>query len=606
MKYTKLTLVSSLLVITMLAVLVPTALAAPPAQEGQDYVVVADDWLSKLADKYLGNSMAYPAIVEYTNQKHASDASYAEITDPDLIEVGWKIYIPSAEEAVTIVAEAPPAVVPENVFVYAHGPTFPDIDPSISFSNDSVVVGNAYETLVFYNPPGSEEVLSPALATSWESNEDATEWTFYLRRGVKFHDGTDFNAEAVKYSVERTINMGMGAAFIWDAVEGVNVIDDYTVEFKLSYAAPLDLVAAAGYGAWIFSPTCTEAQGEKASEWFNEGHDCGSGPYMIESRERGTRLVMTYFEDYWGGWKEGQFGKIVFDIVVDPVVQQQMLEAGEASAAYGLPRVNLGPLDARDDVTVYLNPSFQNLLGFFNMKKEPTNNKLVRQALSYAVPYQQIIEGVMLGQATQAYGPVPAGMWGFSDDLFQYSYDLDKARELLAEAGYPEGGFDLLMTFATGDLDEQQVGELWKAELAKLGINLEVRGMEWEPQWDLSMSDPMAAQDIFVMYWWPTWITPYDFLFNMFHCEEEILFNLGYYCNPEFDELIDKGNELAGTDRAEAERLFIEAQEILIEDAAAAFFYDLPNDHELRSDIKGYADNPAYPHIIFVHKLWKE
>jgi peptide/nickel transport system substrate-binding protein len=605
MKYIRLVLASSLLVSMTLAVLVPVALAAPPAQEGQDYVVVADDWLSKLADKYLGNPFAYPAIVEYTNQKHAEDASYAEIADPDLIEVGWKIYIPSAEEAATIVAEAPPAAVPENVFVYAHGPTFPDIDPSISFSNDSVVVGNAYETLVFYNPPGSEEVLSPQLATSWESSEDGLTWTFNLRKGVKFHDGTDFNAEAVKYSVERTINLGLGAAFIWDAVEEINVIDDYTVEFKLSYAAPLDLIAAAGYGAWIFSPTCIEAQGENASEWLNEGHDCGSGPYMIESRERGTRLVMAYFDDYWGGWKAGQFGKIVFDIVVDPVVQQQMLEAGEASAAYALPRVNLAALDARDDVTVYINPSFQNLLGLFNMKKEPTNNKLVRQALSYAVPYQQIIEGVMLSQATQAYGPVPAGMWGFSDDLFQYTYDLDKAKELLAEAGYPDGGFDLLMTFATGDLDEQQVGELWKAELAKLGINLEVRGMEWEPQWDLAMSDPMAAQDILVFYWWPDYITPYTYLFNMFHCEEEILFNLGYYCDPEVDELMDTANELAATDRAESERLFIEAQEMLVEDAAAAFFYDLPNDHELRSDIKGYADNPAYPHIIFVYKLSK-
>jgi peptide/nickel transport system substrate-binding protein len=356
----------------------------------------------------------------------------------------------------------------------------------------------------------------------------------------------------------------------------------------------------------MFSPTCTEAQGEKASEWFNEGHDCGSGPYTIESYERGTRLVMTYFDDYWGGWKEGQFSKVVFDIVVDPVVQQQMLEAGDASAAYGLPRVNLETLDARDDVTVYVNPSFQNLLGLYNMKKEPTNNKLVRQALSYAIPYQQILKGVMLGQATQAYGPVPAGMWGYSKGLFQYTYDLDKAKELLAEAGYPNGGFDLVMTFATGDLDEQQVGELWKAELAKLGINLEVRGMAWEPQWDLAKSDPLAAQDIFVMYWWPDYITPYTYLFNMFHCEETILFNDGYYCNPEFDELIDKGNELAASDRAEAERLFVEAQKMLIEDAAAAFFYDLPNDHELRSDIKGYADNPAYPHIIFVYKLWKE
>ncbi|HID61982.1 MAG TPA: ABC transporter substrate-binding protein [Anaerolineae bacterium] len=500
---------------------------------------------------------------------------------------------------------APPEV-KENVFVYAHGTTFPDIDPSVSFSNDSAVVSNAYETLTFYNPPGSDEVLSPGLATRWESNEDATEWTFYLREGVKFHDGTDFNAEAVKYSIERTMTLGLGAAFIWDPVEEIRVADDYTVEFELKYSAPLDLIAAAGYGAWIFSPTCTEAQGEKASEWFNEGHDCGSGPYMIESRERGTRLVMSRFDDYWGGWKEGQFDKIVFEIVTDPVVAQQMLEAGEADMAYDLPRENWAALDARDDVTVYVNPSFQNLLGLFNMKKEPTNNKLVRQALSYAFPYQQFIEGVMLGQATQSYGPVPAGMWGHSEDLFQYTYNLDKAKELLAEAGYPEGGFDLLMTYATGDLDEEQVGELWKAELAKLGINLEVRAMEWEPQWDLAISDPMSAQDVFVFYWWPTWITPYDFLFNMFHCEEEVLFNLGYYCNPEFDEIIDRANELTGSDREEAERLFIEAQKILIEDAAATFFYDRPNNHELRSDIKGYMDNPAYPHVVFVYKLWRE
>ncbi len=498
---------------------------------------------------------------------------------------------------------APTAAQEGNVFVYAHGTTFPDIDPSISFSNDSVVMGNAYETLTFYNPPGSEEVISPALATSWESSEDGLTWTFHLREGVKFHDGTDFNAEAVKYSIDRTMSLGLGAAFIWDAVKEIKVIDDYTVEFNLNYAAPVDLIAASGYGAWIFSPTAVEAQGDKVSEWFNEGHDAGTGPYMIESRERGTRLIMTRFDDYWGGWQEGQFDKILFEINPDPIVQQQMLEAGQADAAYDLPRMNLEALDARDDVTVYTNPSFQNLLGLFNVKKEPTNNKLVRQALSYAFPYEQFIESVMMGQATQAYGPVPAGMWGYSEDLFQYYYDLDKARELLAEAGYPEGGFDLLMTFATGDLDEEQVGELWKAELAKLGINLEVRGMEWEPQWDLAMSDPMAAQDILVFYWWPDYITPYTYLFNMFHCEEEILFNLGYYCDPKFDEIIDKGNELAATDRAEAERLFIEAQKMLIEDAAAAFFYDRANNHELRSDIKGYVDNPAYPHIIFVYKL---
>lgn len=517
---------------------------------------------------------------------------------------------PAAEEEAAEAPAAPEATEPPaeeaaaaNIFVYAHTTGFPDLDPAKSYSNDSVIVSNCYETLTFYNPPGSDQILGPALATSWETNEDTTEWIFHLRQGVTLHDGEPFNAEAVKYSVEKTKELGVGAAYIWDSVEEIEIVDDYTVKFKLSYPTPLDLAASSGYAAWIYSPKAYE---EHDSDWFNAGNCAGTGPYTIESYERGSRLVMTRNEDYWGGWREGQFEKIVFEIVEDPVVRQQMIEAGTADFTYEVPPDNLPALDARDDVVVYTNPSYQNLLGLLNMQKPPLDNELVRQALSYSFPYQQFIEGVMGDRATQAYGPVPAGMWGHSKDLFRYHYDLDKAKELLTDAGYPDGGFDLLFTYATGDLDEQQVGELWKAELAKLGINLEVQGMNWEAQWDLGKSDPQNAQDIFVMYWWPDYITPYTFLFSMFHSEEDILFNLSYYGNPEFDELIDTANQLTGSDREKATDLFVQAQEILAEDAAAIFFYDLANTHLARSDVKGFVDNPAYPHVVFVYQLSRE
>lgn len=521
---------------------------------------------------------------------------------------------PPAEEKAT---EAPAATTPPqpteaeateeaaapNIFVYAHTTGFPDLDPAKSYSNDSVIVSNCYETLTFYNPPGSAEVLSPKLATGWESNEEATEWVFNLRQGVTFHDGEPFNAAAVKYSVEKTKELGVGAAYIWDSVEEIELVDDYTVKFKLSYPTPLDLAASSGYAAWIYSPKAYE---EHDSDWFNAGNCAGTGPYTIESYERGSRLVMTRNEDYWGGWQAGQFDKAVFEIVEDPVVRQQMIEAGTADFTYEVPPDNLPALDARDDIVVYANPSYQNLLGLINTQKAPLDNKLVRQALSYSFPYAQFIQGVMQGRATQSYGPVPAGMWGHSKDLFQYSYDLDKAKELLAEAGYPDGGFDLLFTYATGDLDEQQVGELWKAELAKLGINLEVQGMNWEAQWDLGKSDPQNAQDIFVMYWWPDYISPYTFLYSMFHSEEEILFNLGYYRNSQYDDLIDTANALSGSDREAATQDFIQAQEFLVDDAASIFFYDVANVHLARSDIKGFVDNPAYPHVVFIYQLTQD
>ena len=112
-----------------------------------------------------------------------------------------------------------------------------------------------------------------------------------------------------------------------------------------------------------------------------------------------------------------------------------------------------------------------------------------------------------------------------------------------------------------------------------------------------------AAQDIFVMYWWPTYVTPYDYLFNLFHSEDAPAYNLGYYANPAFDAMIDEAATLSGTDRAKAETMFIEAQRMLITDAAAVFIVDKPNIHVIRSDVKGYADNPAYGHIVFVNDL---
>lgn len=487
-----------------------------------------------------------------------------------------------------------------EVFVYAHPTTFPDLNPATSYSNDLVVMANCYEGLTFYNPPGSQEILSPKLAVSWEANPESTEWTFKLRQGVKFQDGEPFNAAAVKYSIEKIRELGVGASYIWSPVESIEAVDDTTVKFKLSYAAPLDLIASANYAAWIFSPKAYE---EKGADWFNQGHCAGTGPYTIESYERGSRLVMTRFDDYWGGWKPGQFKKVVFELIEDPTVLQQKIESGDADFTYQVAPDNLPALRQRSDLKVYTNPAFQNLVGLLNTVKPPLDNKLVRQALAYSFPYDQFIQGVMGDRATQSYGVVPAGMWGFSKDIPQYKQDLNKAKELLTQAGHPDGGFKLLLTFATGDQDEQQLGELWKADLAKLGINLEIQGLNWEAQWDLGKSDPQKAQDIFVMYWWPDLISPYSFLYSMFHSEEQTLFNLDYYKNPEFDKMIDQANEVSGVDRQKATQMFVQAQDILYNDAPTLVFYDLANTHIARTDVKGFVDNPAYPHVVFVYDL---
>lgn len=486
-----------------------------------------------------------------------------------------------------------------DAFIYSHPVGLPDLDPAISFSNDSVVLSNCYETLTFYNNPGSEELIGPRLAESWEHNKTATKWTFHLVEGVSFSDGEPFNASAVKSSVERTKKIGLGASFIWDPVESIEVVDDYTVTFHLSSPAALDLIAASGYGAWMYSPKADEY----GTEWFQEGHCAGTGPYDIKTYEPGSRLVMRKVEDYWRGWENGQFSTVVFEIDEEATIRQQKVEGGAAHFTYEVPPDNLDALRSNPALSVYTNPSFQQLLGLLNTKKAPLNDPRVRQALSYSFPYDTVINDLMNGDATPAHGPIPDGMWGHSEELFRYEQDLPKAKQLLDEAGVSD--VTLLLTYSSGDLAEKQLAEVWKADAATIGVNIEIRPMTWESQWELARSGPAKAQDIFLFYWWPDVVSPYSFLHSMFETEDpgEELFNLGYYSNPEFDRMITEANKLSGSDRDASAEMFVEAQRILIEDAPAVFIYDVANTHVARSDVKGFVDNPAYPHVVFVYDL---
>ena len=163
------------------------------------------------------------------------------------------------------------------------------------------------------------------------------------------------------------------------------------------------------------------------------------------------------------------------------------------------------------------------------------------------------------------------------------------------------------MTYAAGDEAQKKTAELYKSELAKLNIDLEIRGMPWESQWDMGMDpDPNKRQDIYVMYWWPDLASPYSYLYNIFHSQDEILFDLAYWKNPEFDNLIDEANIQSGIDIEKSEEMFVKAQEIMVEEAPAIFAYDKQYIKIYNKDIKGYVDNPAFPNVVFFYELYQE
>ncbi len=394
-------------------------------------------------------------------------------------------------------------------------------DPVKSFSTEAAYMGNLYEQLLRINPPGAAEKFTPLLAKSWEASDDAKTWTFHLREGVKFHDGEPLTAEAVKLSIEAAKDHA-GASFIWAPLDTIEAVDDLTVKFNLKYAAPLDLIASSLYGAWIVSPKALAAVAAD-DKYFEAGVEAGTGPYMLESYKADQEIVFTRFNDYWGGWQPGQFDKVLVQIVSEAITQQQMLEGGQVDLVTRIPNENLSAFKDNPDYTYDEEPSFFNYVGFFNTLRPPLDNIKVRQALSYAIPYDDIIKIGAQGLGTQSRGPVPAGVWPWSPDVKQYTYDLEKAKALLTEAGHKDGGFKLKLTYASENDTEAAFAPLIKDSFAQIGVDVTIEPILFNQQWDAAKSDPAKAQDIFLLLYWPTYSDAgSDNLWSMFYWTEKL------------------------------------------------------------------------------------
>jgi len=507
-----------------------------------------------------------------------------------------------------LLIKTPPVEEKVGLFSRAGSDVWVFWDPSETFSNEITILNNIYEGLTHWDSVSG--TIKPLLATSWDVSEDALHWTFHLRECVKFHCGHKFNASAVKYSIERNIEGGKGASYIWSPVDSIEILDEYIVRFNLKFPAPLDLIASAGYCSQPYCPICTEKHGH---DWFYEGHDLGTGPYYVEEYDKGEELViLRKFDDYWGGWTGKEFDIVLLYGIPEASTVRMMIEKGELFITDDLPFEMVKDMEKNPKIRIQISPSWQNMFGLLNTQEpSPLSNKLLRQAISYAVPYEVCCRDIRYGYATQSHGTIPSELLGHSDELPQYNYNLTKARELLAQAGYPngEGLESLFLTYNAGDEDERKFAEIYKADLAKIGVTLDIKAMTWTAQMAKAAASPEERQDIFLFYWWPDYPDPYSWLRSMFHSvsPEDIVFECAYYNNSYFDNLIDEAYAVTGTDLARAQEMYEEAQEILIDDAVALFIYDWTYVRPMRVELKGYIDNPAYPNAYFLHDMyWEE
>ena len=482
----------------------------------------------------------------------------------------------------------------KTTLLYAAYADIKDWDPSIAASMEVLMLQSVYETLVYYNPPGSEKLLRPGLATSWENSKDGKTWTFNLRKGVKFHDGEPFNAAAVKYSIERTKKIGKGSSWLWPKGMVITALNNYKVQIKLKAPAPIDLIASSQYASYIFSPKA----GEKGTDWFMQGNAAGTGPYKVDSWEKSQQTVLVKNDRYWGGWSGKHFERIIIKPVLEQSTQIQMIKSGEADFAALIPVDAIPALKRTSGVEVITPKSWKNSSYLINTQKFPTNNLKVRQALAYAWDYNAVVDSIYNGLATVAQGPIPKTMWGHNPNLPMPEFNLEKARQLIKESGIPKSKLKLSIAYIATSQEYSNSAQLLQANLARIGVTLELKPGPWGTIWK-NAKKLDTAPNLQSMTWWPGYPTPNDWLIGLFKTEKSAVFNLSHYSNPKVDALIDKGVSLEVTDRKNSIKAYQQAQKLIVEDAPAIFYADILTRIVKRSSVGGYVDNPAYMYKSF-------
>ncbi|MBO3751877.1 ABC transporter substrate-binding protein [Streptosporangiaceae bacterium NEAU-GS5] len=481
----------------------------------------------------------------------------------------------------------------DSTFVYVPNlDVVTDWDPASSYSNEIIAMENIYESLTRYNPQTKQ--TEPRLATAWTKSSDGKQWTFTLRGGVTFHTGKPVDAAAAKESIERTMKTGAGAAYIWGAVDKIEAKDPTTLVFTLKYPVPLDLIASAGYAAYIYD----------ASVDFKAGTtDGGSGPYTIESWRKGqeTELTLKAYDKYWGGWAGPHYTKIAYRVTPELTTAWQLLQRGEVSFVERLNPQLFAQAASTPSVQASQSPSFQNLLVLFNTG---TVDVKVRKAIQKAIDYDGLV-AALKGAGVPASGLVPEGLLGYTPEL-RPRQDLAGAESLLKEAGYgPDGKkLTLSLTYAQGDSDQEVLVTLLTSALDKLNVKLEAKPLQWTTQWDQGKGKSDKRQDIFIMYWYPDYADAFSWFVNVFRSADPVSFNLSYLKDAAIDKEIDGLPELSATDTTKAQDAYGTLQREIIDDqAAVAVPYVQNYQRALSSKVQGYVDNPAYPNVVFVYDL---
>lgn len=460
-----------------------------------------------------------------------------------------------------------------------------------------------------------DENLEPEMTLAEDFEQvDETTWQFSLRDDVKFHDGTDFNAEAFKASIERITDPAVASsrANIFEMITEINVIDDYTVEVITEYPfAALPNYLAHDAGGIVSKAVIDEdyqnaideagldmtaedyyALREAGGEEFDKAADAigtstgavieanpvGTGYMKFQSRTPGDSVVVERFDDYWQ--EPAKIDTLTFKVVTEASARIAELETGQSHFIYGIENSQWERLSSNPDIVtdddVY---NISNEYIGMNTEKGALKDKRVRQAIGHMVDKEAIMEGVYYNQGRQMKGALQPEVLGYNEDLEDLEYDPERAKELMKEAGY-EDGLDLKIM--TNDVPERiDIAILLQEELKAIGINLEVEQLEWGTYLEAISN---GEHDLFILGWPNSVGDPDQGLWPLFHSSMKGSGgNRAFFDNEEVDQLLEAGRQ--ESDPEKREEIYQQVDEILVEEQPSIFIRQASSAHASRSEV---------------------
>ena len=508
--------------------------------------------------------------------------------------------------------------------IFAQSADAGTLDPAVETSANSLApASHIYEGLTNFEPGGTTPI--PALATDWSASDDGLEWTFNLREGVTFHDGTPFNADAVVFNFNRwwdpaDANHIEGQFIYWDymwqgfkgddgVLAGVEKVDDMTVKLTLSRpnASLLNTLSMENFR--FASPAAVEEQGELYGT--AEGMAVGTGPFMVSEWVKEDHLTLARNDNYWG--EAPTLDTITYRVIPDTSAAFLALQAGE------IDMISLWASPSPDDIAVALedpnlqvvyNPAFNvGYLGF-NHAKDWLQNENVRLAIAHAIDKQGIIDAIYPGDAVPASQFQPEKLFGYNDSVEDYPYDPALAAEFLQAAidegvSIPDPAIFYVMPVSRAYFpDPQPTGELIQAMLAEIGINAEIQSPAWPDPYLSDLQEDGTKHDLFMLGWVGDNGDPDNFL-CVFFCGGDTSFNSdgaggGLAPNEEIAQLLR--DAVAETDLATRTAMYEQANQMLHD-----FVVSVPVVHRtpptlLRSNVEGYVPSPVREILTYITK----